>query len=145
VSGWRNFFLHNWRWSKDTWFKIDCLIAHTACLVCLVSAVSSSCKNTLRRESASSRHITKLEQSTFLRYLCVGGKLSYGFSFQVWGQCYKTFYTVIYERLWYTRVFVPGRNFKPSLMFVGKIRNLPWSGAPERCFTRVGSGLTHKH
>jgi hypothetical protein len=25
---------------------------------------------------------------------------------------------------------------------VGEARNLPQSGAPERCFTRVGSGLT---
>ncbi len=27
-------------------------------------------------------------------------------------------------------------------MFEGKARSLPKSGAPERCFTRVGSGLT---
>jgi hypothetical protein len=26
-------------------------------------------------------------------------------------------------------------------MFVGEARNLPKSGAPERCFTEVGSGL----
>jgi hypothetical protein len=30
-------------------------------------------------------------------------------------------------------------------MFVGKARNLPWSGALERCFTQVGSSLTCKH
>ncbi len=30
-------------------------------------------------------------------------------------------------------------------MFVGKARSLPWSGAPEMCFTRIGSGLTQKH
>ncbi len=44
-------------------------MAHTACLVCLVSTVSGCPKNTLRRASASSGLITKLEQSTFLRYL----------------------------------------------------------------------------
>jgi hypothetical protein len=41
-------------------------MAHTNCLVCLVSAVSSHHKNTLRKASASNGHITKLEQSTFL-------------------------------------------------------------------------------
>jgi hypothetical protein len=48
---------------------IDRLMAHGACLVCLVSTVSGRCKNTLGRASASSRRITKLEQFTFLRYL----------------------------------------------------------------------------
>ncbi len=42
---------------------------HTACLVCLVCAVSGCCENTLVRAIASSGHITKLEQSTFLGYL----------------------------------------------------------------------------
>jgi len=27
-------------------------------------------------------------------------------------------------------------------MFAGEARSLPYSGAPERCFTQVGSGLT---
>jgi len=31
--------------------------------------------------------------------------------------------------------------FHPSLMFEGEARSLPLSGAPERCFTRVGSSL----
>jgi hypothetical protein len=30
-------------------------------------------------------------------------------------------------------------------MFVGKASSLPESGAPEMCFTWVGSWLTHKH
>jgi hypothetical protein len=46
-------------------------MTRTACLVCLVSTVSGSCKNTIVRASASSRHITELEQSTFIRYLWV--------------------------------------------------------------------------
>ncbi len=33
---------------------------------------------------------------------------------------------------------------QPSLMSVGKARSLPFSGAPERCFTRVGYSLTRK-
>jgi hypothetical protein len=41
-------------------------MAHTAALVCLVSTVSTSCKNALGSTCASSWHITKLEQSTFL-------------------------------------------------------------------------------
>ncbi len=36
-------------------------------------------------------------------------------------------------------MLVPGKPFQLSLMFVGKAR-----GGPERWFSRVGSGLTHK-
>ncbi len=32
-----------------------------------------------------------------------------------------------------------------TLMFVGKARGLPLSGAPEMCFTRVDSGLAGKN
>ncbi len=42
-------------------------------------------------------------------------------------------------------MFVPGKPFQPSLMFVGKARSLPKSDAFERCFTLVGSGLNRKH
>jgi hypothetical protein len=56
----------------DIMLKIECLMACTNCLVCLVSTVFvAALKNTLRRASTSSRLITKLEQSTFLRYLRV--------------------------------------------------------------------------
>ncbi len=41
--------------------------------------------------------------------------------------------------------FVSGKPFQPSLMFVGKAKSPTYSGAPERCFTQVGSGLTCKH
>jgi len=30
-------------------------------------------------------------------------------------------------------------------MFVGKARGLPYSGPPEKCFTRVDDGLARKH
>jgi len=46
--------------------KIDQLMVCTACLVCLVSTVSGCHKNAIGRGSATSQHITKLEQSTFL-------------------------------------------------------------------------------
>jgi len=46
-------------------------MAHTAFLVCLVNTVSGHHKNTLGRASASNRHITKLEQSTFRGYLWI--------------------------------------------------------------------------
>ncbi len=49
-------------------------MACTACLVCLVSTVSGRPKNALGRGSASSGHITKLKQSTFLRYLWLAHK-----------------------------------------------------------------------
>ncbi len=54
---------------------------------------------------------------------------------------YNNFTTVIYEFSQQARVFVPGRLFQPSLMFVAKVRNLLWGGASERCFTRVDSAL----
>jgi hypothetical protein len=41
-------------------------MARTNCLVCLVSTVSGCRKDALGKGSASSGHITKLEQSTFL-------------------------------------------------------------------------------
>ncbi len=65
----------------------------TDCLVCLVSNVSGCHKNTLGRAITCSRHMTKLEQSTFLdiyesdlysqqTHLCFGllkeGKLTEG-------------------------------------------------------------------
>ncbi len=53
---------------------------------------------------------------------------------RVRGQCYKTFLSVIYGFSLKARVFVPGKPFQSSLMFVGEARNLPWSGAP-RCST----------
>jgi hypothetical protein len=49
--------------------KKYCLKARIACLVCLVCTLSGHCKNTLGRASASGGLLTKLEQSTFLRYL----------------------------------------------------------------------------
>ncbi len=50
----------------------------------------------------------------------------------------KLFLSVIYGFSLYAKVFVPGKLFQPSLMFVGEARSLPQNGAPERCFTRVG-------
>ncbi len=37
--------------------------------------------------------------------------------------------------------WVPGRPFELSLKFVDEARSLHLSGAPERCFTRVGPAL----
>ncbi len=42
-------------------------------------------------------------------------------------------------------MLVAGMSFQPSLMFVGKARSLPYIGRPERCFTWVGSDITHEH
>ncbi len=41
-------------------------------------------------------------------------------------------------------MFVPGRLFLTSLMFMGNVRSLLWYAAPERGFTWVGSGLARK-
>jgi hypothetical protein len=43
-------------------------MVRTTCLVCLASTVSGRHKNALGKSSANSKHITKLEQCTFLRY-----------------------------------------------------------------------------
>jgi hypothetical protein len=45
---------------------IDRIMACTACLVCHVSTIGGNCKNARERGNASSRYITKLEQSDFL-------------------------------------------------------------------------------
>jgi hypothetical protein len=66
--------------------------------------------------------------------------------FYITGACtIKLFTAVIHGFSQLARMFVPGKPFKPSLMFVGKATGLPESGAPETCFTWVGSGLSRKH
>jgi hypothetical protein len=42
-------------------------------------------------------------------------------------------------------MFVLGKLFQPSLMFVCKATDLPQSEAPEKYITWVGYGLTYKH
>jgi hypothetical protein len=62
-------------------------MVRTACLVCLVSTVSSHLKNTLARASASSGHINKLEQSPFPQVIVNvyrGDKLVIQFSLLFW-------------------------------------------------------------
>jgi len=41
-------------------------------------------------------------------------------------------------------VFAPGNPNKPSLIFEGKVRSLPLSGAPKRCFILLGCIISHK-
>jgi hypothetical protein len=41
--------------------------------------------------------------------------------------------------------FYPDKLFQTSLMFVGKSKSLPKSGAHEKYFTQLESSLTHKH
>ncbi len=57
----------------------------------------------------------------------------------------KLFMSVIYDCLPWVRMSVHGKPFQPSLLFVGKARSLLYGVAPKKCFTQVGSGLTHKH
>ncbi len=56
----------------------------------------------------------------------------------------KLLTVVIYGCLKKARVLARGMPLQPSLMLVGKVSNLPKSGAPERFFTEVGSSLPHK-
>ncbi len=56
----------------------------------------------------------------------------------------KLFTSIIYKCLKKAVVNVRGRPFQPTLMFVCNVRSLPQSGAPESCFTWVGSSLNWK-
>jgi hypothetical protein len=49
---------------------------------------------------------------------------------------------IVYEYSECVIVFVPDRQFQLSLNLASKARSLPSSEAPEKCFTRIGSGLT---
>ncbi len=63
-----------------------------------------------------------------------------GKKLSAWDLYYKKFYG---RNLWFfdKKLECLCKLFQPSLMFVGKARGLPESGAPERCFTRVVSSL----
>ncbi len=69
----RSLCLHGRHFTHRHLRKIDWLMARTACLVCLISTVSGHSKKMKRKKAwrcgASSRHITKLKQSIFFRYL----------------------------------------------------------------------------
>ncbi len=41
-------------------------------------------------------------------------------------------------------MLVPGKPFQPSLMFVGKAKSLPRSGAPKMCFNQAVVSLIQK-
>ncbi len=58
-----------WQIPQTSHLKNRLINAHTNCLACLFSTVSSCHNNPLGRASTGSRHKMKLEQSTFLRYL----------------------------------------------------------------------------
>ncbi len=73
-----------------------------------------------------------------INYCCQ--EIEWRFPF-IGGLYYNTFYG---RNLQIFVVFVHGKPFQPSLMFVGEVRSLPQRGSLERCFTRVGSSLTHK-
>jgi hypothetical protein len=51
----------------------------------------------------------------------------------------------LYHKIYYGRKLrisvISFKPFQPSLVFVDKARSLPYSGAPERCFTWVGLGM----
>jgi hypothetical protein len=41
-------------------------------------------------------------------------------------------------------MLLPDKPFQPSLMIVGKGSNLTVSGASEKCFTQIGTGLAEE-
>jgi hypothetical protein len=54
-------------------------------------------------------------------------------------QCYKTFYGRKFTNFRNKLERICPKPLQSSLMFLGKARRIPYSRAPERCFTRVGS------
>ena len=50
----------------------------------------------------------------------------------------KTFHFISDEEVKSTKVFFPGQNFEPYLIFMSNAR----SGASDRCSTQVGSHIT---
>ncbi len=42
-------------------------------------------------------------------------------------------------------MLVKAKFLQPGLMFVDKVKSLPWREALETFFTQVGSSLAHKH
>ncbi len=57
----------------------------------------------------------------------------------------KLFYYSHLQMLVISQFFVQSIPFQPSVMFVGKVRSLPYNGAPERYFNWVCSDITQKH
>jgi len=62
----------------------------------------------------------------------------------VQGKYSQRFIFVTYEWTQSAKALVLGKPFQPDVMFVGKVRILPYSTATERCFTQVRSSLTRK-
>ncbi len=69
----------------------------------------------------------------------LNGWVANAFSMSPGANVTKLFMAVSYDFSYIDRAFIPGEPFQPSLMFHGKARSLPKRGAPERCFTWVGS------
>ncbi len=61
-----------------------------------------------------------------------------------WCRCYKTFFLRNLRIFVINWVFVHCKPLQPSLLFVGKARSLPYCGASEWFFNRVGSCFTNR-
>ncbi len=62
-----------------------------------------------------------------------------------WGQCYNTFSVCNLRIFMKSRCVCPWQTVPAQARIVGEARSLPQSGATERWFTWVGSGLTCNH
>jgi hypothetical protein len=67
------------------------------------------------------------------------------FECSAWVQCYKPFYVCKLRMFVKAGVFVPGKPFQPSLMFVDKASSLPKSEASFRCSSWGSSGPNQEH
>ncbi len=72
-------------------------------------------------------------------------RLNTGLCCLPWYQCYKTFLSVIFGFSLYARAFVPGKPFRPSLMFLGKARACPKEAPCTCCTLWQAPDLTHTH
>ncbi len=57
-------------------------------------------------------------------------------------ECLFLLSLVIYECMFTVRIFVPAKPFQPNLIFAGKTKRLPKSGALKTCFSRACFVLT---
>ncbi len=61
------------------------------------------------------------------------------------GQYFETFLRLYFINVCNKLECLSVAEIQSSLMVASEAGSLPWSGTPERCFTRVGFDLTLKH
>ncbi len=66
------------------------------------------------------------------------------YEIDTWCQCYKPFFCNL-QSFVISQSVCPRQAFPAESIVSDKARSLPYSGAPERCFNRVGSFFKNRH